>query len=151
MAADLTTATRCDVLVQSLEYRRTQKELKIYAWVVLDNHFHAILAAPDLNRVMADLKRHTARQLLDLLEREKAQWLLPQLRYHCAAHKTESEYQVWQEGFHPQSIPTVAIMLQKLEHLHNNPGKRGLVAAPEQFALFLGARMVAWSDAIATL
>jgi len=58
---------------------------------------------------------------------------------------------VWQEGFHPQSIPTDEIMLQKLEYLHNNPGKRGLVAAPAQLALFLGARMGAWSDAIATL
>ncbi|MBA3762250.1 MAG: hypothetical protein H0X04_02760 [Chthoniobacterales bacterium] len=119
--------------------------------MILDNHFHAILAAPDLSRVTTDFKRHTARQLLDLLEREKAQWLLPQLRYHCAAHKTESEYQVWQEGFHPQSIPTDEIMLQKLEYLHNNPVKRGLVAAPAQLALFLGARMGAWSDAIATL
>ncbi len=62
---------------------------------------------------MADFKRHTARQLLDLLEKEKAQWLLPQLRYHRAWHKTESEHQVWQEGFHPQSIPTDEIMLQK--------------------------------------
>ncbi len=69
--------------------------------MILDNHFCAILAAPDLSRVMADFKRNIARQLLDLLEKEKAQWLLPQLRYHRASHKTESEYQVWQEGFHP--------------------------------------------------
>ena len=128
-----TTAARCDVLVQSFEYCRAHKQLKIYGWVILDNHFHAILSAPDLPRTMADLKRHTALQLLELLEEENAEWLLHQLRYHRAQHKTESEYQVWLEGFHPQSIATDEIMLQKLEYLHNNPVKRGLVASPEHW------------------
>ena len=128
-----TTASRCDILVQSLEYCRAHKELKIYAWVILDNHFHAILSAPDLPRVMADLKRHTARRLIELLDAEKAEWLSNQLRYHRVSHKTESEHQVWQEGYHPQSIPTDEIMLQKLEYLHNNPVKRGLVASPEHW------------------
>src|SRR6267378_1034391 len=128
-----TTAARCDVLVQSFEYCRAHKQLRIYAWVILDNHFHAILSAPDLPRIMADLKRHTAGQLLELLEEENAEWLLHQLRYRRAQHKTEREHQVWQEGFHPQSIATDEIMLQKLEYLHNNPVKRGLVASPEHW------------------
>ena len=128
-----TTASRCDVLVQSLGFCRVHKQLKIHGWVILDTHFHAILSSPDLPQVMADLKRHTARRLLDLLKEEKAEWLLNQLRYHCASYKKENEYQVWQEGFHPQSIPTGEIMLQKLEYLHNNPVKRGLVASPEHW------------------
>lgn len=128
-----TTAARCNLVVDSLAYCRANKGLRIYAWVILDNHFHAILAAPDLPRVMADLKRHTARQILERLEEERAEWLLNQLRFHRAAHKTESEHQVWQEGYHPQSLPSDAIMLQKLEYLHKNPVKRGLVASPEHW------------------
>ena len=54
-----------------------------------------------------------------MLEEDCADWLLHQLRYHRASHKTGSEHQVWQESFHPQSRPTDAIMLQKLEYLHN--------------------------------
>ena len=45
----------------------------------------------------------------------------------------ESAYQVWQEGVHPQAIVGDEMMLQKLEYLHNNPVKRGLVAAPEHW------------------
>ena len=48
-----TTAARCYILIQSFEYCRAQKGLQIHAWVILDNHFHAILAAPDLSRVLA--------------------------------------------------------------------------------------------------
>jgi putative transposase len=128
-----TNAQRCDVIVRSLEYCRANKRLKVYAWVILDNHFHAIVSAPQLSRVIADLKRHTAREILDLLKEENADWLLNQLRYYRAAHKTGSEHQVWQEGFHPQAIPSDAIMLQKLEYLHNNPVKRGLVASAEHW------------------
>jgi REP element-mobilizing transposase RayT len=128
-----TSGASCDILVRSLLYCREHKGLKIYAWVILENHFHAILAAPDLPRTLADLKKFTAREILTQLEIERREWLLNQLRYFRAKHKTTSEHQVWQEGIHPQSIPSDQIISQKLEYLHNNPVKRGLVAAPEHW------------------
>src|SRR3954468_10193328 len=90
-------SARCDILVRSLEYCRRQKKLKIYAWVILENHFHAVLAAPDLAGALRDLKSYTARQILDELVNERRDWLLNQLRYYRAAHKA-NQYQVWQEG-----------------------------------------------------
>ncbi|MDB4793419.1 hypothetical protein OAG63_00120 [Methylacidiphilales bacterium] len=64
---------------------------------------------------------------------ERREWLLNQLAYYRAAHKSSSEHQVWQEGVHPQEISSDEMMLQKLEYLHNNPVKRGYVAAPEHW------------------
>ncbi len=55
------------------------------------------------------------------------------LREVCPGYKEESDYQVWQEGYHPQAIESDAVMEQKLTYLHNNPVKRGLVAAPEHW------------------
>jgi putative transposase len=127
-----TSAACCDILVSSFEYCRQHKMLKIYAWVILDNHFHAILAAPDLSAVLRDLKSFTAAQILEQLARENREWLLNQLRYYRGANKP-TEYQVWQEGSHPQVISDDAMMHQKLEYLHNNPVKRGWVAAPEHW------------------
>jgi putative transposase len=128
-----TTAARCDILVNAFEYCRQHKALKVHAGVILDTHFHAIVAAPDLTRVLADLKRHTARRLVEQLEAERCDWLLRRLRCERAPTKTESRHQVWQEGSHPQAIMSDAIMLHKLEYLHNNPVKRGLVASPEHW------------------
>ncbi|EDY21331.1 conserved hypothetical protein [Chthoniobacter flavus Ellin428] len=122
-----TTAACCDLLVQSLAYCRTHKQLQIHAWVILDNHFHAILAGPKLAHTIRDWKRFTAGALLKQLREEKRQWLLNQLNYHCAAHKATSEHQLWQEGVHPQAIINDDMMLQKLEYVHNNPVKRGMV------------------------
>ena len=124
-----TTAVRCDILIESLEYCRSQKGLKIYAWVILDNHFHAILSAPSVPRVLADFKRHTAQRLLEQIEKEKVEWLLNQFEYFRAKHKSQSRHQIWQEGNHPQEIADDEMMLQKLDYIHQNPVKRGLVAA----------------------
>jgi putative transposase len=128
-----TTAARCDIIVDALTYCRGHKELKIHAWVILDHHFHSIVSARDLSRVLTDLKRHTARQLVEQLESEGCAWLLHQLRHFRLAHKNESTHQVWQEGSHPQAMMSDAIMEQKLEYLHNNPVKRRLVASPEHW------------------
>jgi putative transposase len=82
---------------------------------------------------MAGMASSRVAALIEQLEAERCHWLLEQLRRRCAPHKTESEHQVWQEGSHPQVIRTDAMMLQKLEYLHNNPVKRGLVASPEHW------------------
>ncbi len=51
-----TSAACCDILVNALNYSRLHKGLKIYAWVILENHFHAILGAPDLPSILRRLK-----------------------------------------------------------------------------------------------
>jgi REP element-mobilizing transposase RayT len=99
----------------------------------MDNHFHAIVTAPDLSAVLADLKKFTARRLLEQLAREGRGWLLDRLAIDRARHKTRSRHQVWQEGFHPQAIHDDAMMLQKLDYLHRNPVRRGWVASPEHW------------------
>lgn len=37
------TVACCDILIESFEYCRTHKGLKVHAWVVMESHFHAIV------------------------------------------------------------------------------------------------------------
>ncbi len=131
-----TTSACCDILVNSLLHCREHKALQIHAWVIMDNHFHAILTAPDLASIVADFKRFTARALLEQIKAEKRDWLLNQLTYYCAAHKKESSHQIWQEGVHPQAVTSDEMMRQKLDYVHENPVKRGWVAAPEHWRYY---------------
>ncbi|MGB8356136.1 MAG: transposase [Chthoniobacteraceae bacterium] len=128
-----TSATYCDILVESMEYCRLHKGLRVYGWVIMENHFHAVVFAPDLTRTIADLKKYTARRVLEQLKEDGREWLLKELAYFRAAHKTASEHQIWQEGFHPQAIMDDATMLQKLDYMHNNPVARGMVASGEHW------------------
>ncbi len=43
-------------VVESMEYCRLHKGLRVYGWVIMENHFHAVVFAPDLTRTIADLK-----------------------------------------------------------------------------------------------
>ena len=44
-----------------------------------------------------------------------------------------SEYQVWQEGSHPEAIYSDDFARQKIEYIHNNPVKAGLVSKAEDW------------------
>jgi len=137
-----TTSACCDILVQALAYCRTHKALRIYGWVIMPNHFHAVVDTVELSQVMADLKKFTARQLLEQLAVERRSWLVALLRSNRLRHKRDSTHQVWQEGFHPQAIYSDKTILQKLEYLQNNPVRAGLVSAPEHWRYSSAHEMV---------
>jgi len=87
----------------------------------MENHFHAIVSAPDLPRVIQSVKRHTAKGILALLKEDGRQWLLELLQFRCRDYKrkTGGEHQIWQEGFHPQSISSDDVLQQKRK-LHSS-------------------------------
>ena len=89
-----------------------------------------IAKAAGLSDVMQSFKSYTAKRILELLEQKGAKTLLKQLAAHKLRHKTESTYQVWQEGNHPEQIQGNEMMWQKLEYMHNNPVNRGYVDDP---------------------
>ncbi len=109
------------------EFLRREKGFRLFGYVVLENHLHLIASAPNLANVIKSFKMYTARQIIDLLDRHQAKVLLRQLRALKLRHKTESEYQVWEEGSKPKQIGSDEMMRQKLEYIHNNPVKRGYV------------------------
>ncbi len=118
------------IVLDSWRFLREHGRMRLYGYVILENHVHLIAAAADLSKEMKDFKSFTARQIIDLLESRHAKVLLDQLEWHKARHKVQSRYQLWQEGSHPQAIHDREMMLQKLEYIHNNPVKRGYVDEP---------------------
>jgi putative transposase len=122
-----------DIIIHSLEFCRTHKAMKLYAYVIMENHIHLIVSAPEMVKVVQSFKSFTAKELLDSFAQKKIDWLLNQLAFFKAKHKTQSAYQVWQEGYHPQELLTIEIMNQKNEYIHNNPVRRGYVKRPEHW------------------
>ena len=123
-----------DIIINSLSYCRQNKGLKVFAYVIMDNHIHLLVSGYNLSVIIKDFKSYSAREIIKAAENEKKEWLLNQLRFYKRLHKTDSEYQVWQEGFHPQMIITDDMLLQKMEYIHNNPLRRGLIERPEHWS-----------------
>jgi len=119
-----------EIVYDCWRHLQEHDEFKLFGYVVLENHLHLIASAPQLPEAMRRFKSYTARQMIDLLKRRGADVLLRQLWAHKLRYKTQSEYQLWQEGSHPEQIQNDAMMWQKLEYIHLNPVKRGYVDDP---------------------
>ena len=85
--------------------------------------------------VIRDFKRHTANQIIRTVESETGEsrkdWLLHLFKYHAKYKKQNTKYQFWQKTNHPIELKTSAVIDQKIEYIHNNPVKAGLVLKPE--------------------
>jgi putative transposase len=119
-----------DILLESWRFLQAHNRLTLFGYVILENHLHMIAAADDLATEIKNFKSFTARRLIDPLQTRRASTLLEQLKDHKAPYKQESQYQLWQEGSHPQAIQGDDMMRQKLEYAHYNPVKRGYVDDP---------------------
>ena len=120
-------------MINALDFCRKNKGLRLYAYVIMENHVHLVAEAPDLSRVVQSLKRHTAKELIQLAETMSKAWLLNQFEYFKKRHKLTSQHQVWQEGAHPQLVQNDSMLRQKIAYIHDNPVRRGYVDAPEHW------------------
>ncbi|MDI3323291.1 transposase [Pontibacterium granulatum] len=115
-----------NILLESLEYLSKQR-LRIYAFVVLENHLHLIAQSSQLDRDIARFKSYSARRIIDYLQARNVKTILEQLACYKKAHKQDREIQLWQEGVHPELIQEQEMMRHKIEYIHQNPVKRGYV------------------------
>ena len=120
-------------LIASLRFMQKHKRLIIYAYVIMDTHLHLVAASANLSKEIANFKSFTARRIIDTLKEKKEKKLLEQLAQAKALHKKDRQFQVWQEGSHPQVLQNEAMMRQKIEYILHNPVKRGLVDEPAQW------------------
>ena len=118
------------IILDSLNFLQRQQRLTLYAYIIMENHLHIIASAASLSKEIGNFKSFTARSIIDLLEKNNSNYILNQLELYKLKHKTRQEYQLWQEGFHPQVILDEEMFRQKLDYIHNNPVRRGYVDDP---------------------
>lgn len=116
-----------EIILNSFRYLRREKKAKLYAYVVMKNHLHCVIQCNNLRKVIQAFKSFTARSIIDYFKEQKNHTILKKLKQNKLRHKKESEFQVWQEGSHPEEISTEKMMLQKIEYIHNNPVRGGYV------------------------
>ena len=121
-----------EILLDSLRHLSTEG-LKIYAYVILENHMHIIAQSADLRHDVGRFKSYTAKQILAYLKENQVKTVLDQLAFYKKAHKNDRGYQFWQEGVHPEWIQSDEMMRQKIAYIHNNPVTRGYVDEPEHW------------------
>jgi len=121
-----------NILLESLKFL-SKDGLKVYAYVVLENHCHLVVQSNTLDHDIARYKSYTAKQMIQYLSKNSVKQILEQLAFYKKAHKNDRAYQFWQEGVHPELIQNDEIMRQKIDYIHLNPVKRGYVDNAEHW------------------
>jgi len=116
-----------NIIFDSLRYLQQTDNLKLYAYVILENHLHLIASSDDIGKSMSKFKAHTAKEILKLLQENNVTTILDQLAFYKKAHKTQTTYQLWQEGIAPKLIKDDTMMIERINYIHNNPVKRGYI------------------------
>jgi len=137
-----------DPIIDSLKFCREKKGLQLFAFVVMPNHLHLIagsdapleresLLVPgsdDLHAIMRDFKRFTSRTIHERLVTDGRKTLLTWLADAAeSARGRRNEFSLWRPGFEPRAIHSQKVLNQKLDYLHGNPVRKGLVSKPEDW------------------
>ncbi len=123
-----------DIIVESLAFCQKAKGLQLFAWCIMSNHVHLIAKATEglkLQDIMRDHKKFTAKKIVEAIEQNgqesRKEWLLPLLK------NADGNIHFWQHDLHPIWLRTPAVIDQKLEYIHMNPVKEGLVAEAHHY------------------
>jgi REP element-mobilizing transposase RayT len=131
----LTSRESCQIVSESFDFCHQHKHLRVNAYVIMPTHLHAILFDADfdtgrLQRTLADLRKYTGRQLVDYCAKHMPACFTTTLR---ASAGRDRLHRFWQSGIHPEAIYTEFFWRQKLDYLHDNPCRKGLVREPHHW------------------
>jgi REP element-mobilizing transposase RayT len=126
------------IVLDSLNYLRTEKKTQLNAYVIMLSYVHAILwpeIGVNLSDVTRDFKRFTSRKISKEAEAQNEAEVLSVFRKARNENRAQdvSTYQVWQEGSYPEAIFTEKFARQKMDYIHMNPVKAGLVSTADQW------------------
>lgn len=121
-----------DILLDSLRFCQKEKGLQIYAWVIMSNHIHLIIKSEKehLSDIIRDFKKFTSTKIvtaIKLNEKEsRKSWLL-------WLFKKEDKIWFWEEGYHGEEILTKPFFETKMNYIHLNPVRAGIVEKEEEY------------------
>ena len=123
-----------DIVVESLAYCQKSKGLELYAWCIMSNHVHLIAKAVPglkLQDIMRDHKKFAAKKLVEAIEanaqESRKEWMLPLLQ------SPDGDIHFWQHDLHPIWLRSPDVIEQKLNYIHMNPVKEGLVTEAHHY------------------
>ena len=115
------------ILLDTFTHLQQSEGLKLYGYVILENHLHCIAQSGNLAKQMSSFKSYSAKMIIGYLEESRDARVLYQLAFYKKGHKKDLQYQVWEEGLHVQWLQNEAMVRQKLDYIHLNPVQRGYV------------------------
>jgi hypothetical protein len=89
--------------------------------------------------ILRDFKKFTSKEIITTIENNKQEsrknWMLWIFSKAGEKNSRNKDYQFWQPDNHPIRLETAEFTLDKLNYMHNNPVKAGIVEKAEEYLL----------------
>ena len=136
-----------NILCDSLKFVLNEHRAKLHAYVFMPSHVHMIITMPsgeNISDFMRDFKKNTSTKVRQQLEKERRYSILERLRINATGKKNQV-FKLWMDRFDDLVIENEDTLRVKLEYIHNNPVKSGLVEDAEEWE-FSSARNYKFDD-----
>jgi putative transposase len=130
-----------DIVLDAFRFAQKQEQLIMHAYVVMSNHIHLITRANEnqkktLSDIVRDFKKFTHNQMMLVVESElesRRQWMLHQFSYYGSINPNNQSKQIWANDNHPEECFSEDFTLSKLNYIHENPVRAGIVRKQEDY------------------
>ncbi len=125
-----------DEIINALKYCQREKGLIIYAYVIMSNHIHMVVDSQglfSLKDIIRDFKKFTSKSILRQIQSEpesRREWFIQLFKDAAEESKKHKNYKFWQPGNYAIEVYTEKFVWIKINYIHNNPVKAGLVKSP---------------------
>jgi len=123
-----------NILIESLKHCQAEKGLILFAFVIMSNHVHLIAKANEehsLSDVLRDFKKFTSKAIVKAIKdnpkESRKDWMLKIFKEAGEKNGNNKNYQFWRQNNRPIHVYSEAVIEQKLDYLHQNPVKDGIV------------------------
>ena len=135
----------CDILIESIKYCQMEKGLLLHAWCLMSNHIHLVISAVNNNPsdILRDFKKFTSKQIIKAIHENNHEsrrtWMIRIFKEAGLQNSRNLNYQFWQQDNHTKELWSEKFTSQKLDYIHFNPVKAGIVDKEEAY-LYSSAR-----------
>jgi putative transposase len=125
-----------ETIISSLKYCQEHKGLSLHAWVIMTNHLHLIISSNSnkIENLVRDIKKFTSKQIVAAIKENtsesRKEWMLNIFHYAGRNNMNNKDIQFWKQDYHPVELITYERFTQRLNYLHENPVRSGLVWEP---------------------
>jgi len=122
-------------LYDSLHFYRHQYAFRLLGYVIMPDHIHLMLwptSEVSVSDFMRDFKTFTAKRIIRQAQVEQNQpW--PAHFSQSGQETGRGENKVWQDSYWDVNVFSNQFVRQKLNYIHRNPLRSGLVTKPEDY------------------
>jgi putative transposase len=120
-----------DILIENFEFYNKKYKSDLLAYVLMNNHIHFILYFYEKNHLenyLRDFKKYTSLKIREYIQNINP-IILDDIQYNYRTQK----FKIWEDSFDDICLFSKKVCEIKVEYIHENPCKAGMVKLPEDY------------------